>query len=76
MKAENEYSYQSSVISYDLFRRFAVGDRVVVNLSRLRSCVTKHMLTILAVAFLAWLVLGYFGYGRWIAKQLFWMTSG
>ncbi|MBA3352194.1 MAG: carbon starvation protein A [Blastocatellia bacterium] len=27
------------------------------------------MLTILAVAFLAWLVLGYFGYGRWIAKQ-------
>ncbi len=27
------------------------------------------MLTILAVAFLAWLVLGYFGYGRWITKQ-------
>jgi carbon starvation protein len=27
------------------------------------------MLTILAVAFLAWLVFGYFGYGRWIAKQ-------
>ena len=27
------------------------------------------MLTILAVAFLVWLVLGYFGYGRWIAKQ-------
>ena len=27
------------------------------------------MLTILAVVFLAWLVLGYFGYGRWIAKQ-------
>ena len=27
------------------------------------------MLTILAIAFLAWLVLGYFGYGRWIAKQ-------
>lgn len=27
------------------------------------------MLTILAVAFLAWLVLGYFGYGRWIARQ-------
>lgn len=27
------------------------------------------MLAILAVAFLAWLVLGYFGYGRWIAKQ-------
>jgi len=27
------------------------------------------MLTLLAVVFLAWLVLGYFGYGRWIAKQ-------
>ncbi|MGD9588251.1 MAG: carbon starvation protein A [Pyrinomonadaceae bacterium] len=27
------------------------------------------MLTILAVVFLAWLVFGYFGYGRWIAKQ-------
>src|SRR5687768_10595320 len=27
------------------------------------------MLTFLAVAFIAWLVLGYFGYGRWIAKQ-------
>ncbi len=27
------------------------------------------MLTIIAVVFLAWLVLGYFGYGRWIAKQ-------
>ena len=27
------------------------------------------MLTILAVVFLAWLVLGYFGYGRWITKQ-------
>ena len=27
------------------------------------------MLTILAVAFLAWLVFGYFGYGRWIARQ-------
>lgn len=27
------------------------------------------MLTILAVAFLAWLVFGYFGYGRWIASQ-------
>lgn len=27
------------------------------------------MLTIIAVIFLAWLVLGYFGYGRWIAKQ-------
>jgi carbon starvation protein len=27
------------------------------------------MLTILAVAFLAWLALGYYGYGRWIAKQ-------
>ena len=27
------------------------------------------MLTILAVAFLVWLVFGYFGYGRWIAKQ-------
>ena len=27
------------------------------------------MLTILAVVFIAWLVLGYFGYGRWIAKQ-------
>jgi carbon starvation protein len=27
------------------------------------------MLTILAVAFLAWLVLGYYGYGRWIARQ-------
>ncbi len=27
------------------------------------------MLTILAIAFLAWLILGYYGYGRWIAKQ-------
>ena len=27
------------------------------------------MLTILAVVFLVWLVFGYFGYGRWIAKQ-------
>jgi carbon starvation protein len=27
------------------------------------------MLTILAVGFLAWLVFGYFGYGRWIASQ-------
>ena len=27
------------------------------------------MLTILAVVFLVWLVLGYFGYGRWIATQ-------
>lgn len=27
------------------------------------------MLTLLAVAFLLWLVFGYFGYGRWIAKQ-------
>src|SRR5829696_211855 len=27
------------------------------------------MLAILAVVFLAWLVLGYFGYGRWITKQ-------
>ena len=27
------------------------------------------MLTLIAVVFLAWLVLGYFGYGRWIAKQ-------
>jgi len=27
------------------------------------------MLTILAVVFLVWLVVGYFGYGRWIAKQ-------
>ncbi|HVF29483.1 MAG TPA: carbon starvation CstA family protein [Pyrinomonadaceae bacterium] len=27
------------------------------------------MLTILAVVFLVWLVLGYFGYGRWIANQ-------
>lgn len=27
------------------------------------------MLTLLAVIFLLWLVLGYFGYGRWIAKQ-------
>ena len=27
------------------------------------------MLTILAIAFLAWLVFGYFGYGWWITKQ-------
>lgn len=27
------------------------------------------MLTLLAIGFLAWLVLGYFGYGRWIAAQ-------
>jgi carbon starvation protein len=27
------------------------------------------MLTLLAVVFLVWLVFGYFGYGRWIAKQ-------
>lgn len=27
------------------------------------------MLTLIAVIFLAWLVLGYFGYGRWIARQ-------
>lgn len=27
------------------------------------------MLTILAVVFIAWLVFGYFGYGRWIANQ-------
>lgn len=27
------------------------------------------MLTILAVAFVAWLVFGYFGYGRWVARQ-------
>ncbi|MBC7898941.1 MAG: carbon starvation protein A [Saprospiraceae bacterium] len=27
------------------------------------------MLTLLAVVFLAWLVFGYFAYGRWIAKQ-------
>ncbi len=27
------------------------------------------MLTLLAVGFITWLVLGYFGYGRWIAKQ-------
>lgn len=27
------------------------------------------MLTILAVVFLAWLIFGYFGYGRWIANQ-------
>ena len=27
------------------------------------------MLTILAVTFLVWLVLGYYGYGRWITKQ-------
>jgi carbon starvation protein len=27
------------------------------------------MLTILAVVFVLWLVLGYFGYGRWIANQ-------
>lgn len=27
------------------------------------------MLTLLAVVFIAWLVFGYFGYGRWIANQ-------
>jgi carbon starvation protein len=27
------------------------------------------MLTLLAVVFVAWLVIGYFGYGRWVAKQ-------
>jgi carbon starvation protein len=27
------------------------------------------MLTLLAIVFIAWLVLGYFGYGRWIAAQ-------
>ena len=27
------------------------------------------MLTLIAVVFIAWLVFGYFGYGRWIAKQ-------
>lgn len=27
------------------------------------------MLTLLAIGFLAWLVVGYFGYGRWIAGQ-------
>jgi carbon starvation protein len=27
------------------------------------------MLTVLALGFLLWLILGYFGYGRWIAKQ-------
>lgn len=27
------------------------------------------MLTLIAVGFLAWLVFGYFGYGRWISKQ-------
>ncbi|QQS32341.1 MAG: carbon starvation protein A [Acidobacteriota bacterium] len=27
------------------------------------------MLTLLAVVFLCWLVFGYFGYGRWVAKQ-------
>lgn len=27
------------------------------------------MLTILAIAFLAWLVFGYFAYGRWVARQ-------
>lgn len=27
------------------------------------------MLTLLAVVFIAWLVFGYFGYGRWIARQ-------
>lgn len=27
------------------------------------------MLTLLSIAFLAWLVFGYFAYGRWIAKQ-------
>ena len=27
------------------------------------------MLTLIAVVFLVWLVFGYFGYGRWIAKQ-------
>lgn len=27
------------------------------------------MLTLLAVLFIAWLVIGYFGYGRWVAKQ-------
>lgn len=27
------------------------------------------MLTILAIIFLAWLVFGYFGYGRWVARQ-------
>jgi carbon starvation protein len=27
------------------------------------------MLTLLAVAVIAWLVFGYFGYGRWVAKQ-------
>jgi carbon starvation protein len=27
------------------------------------------MLTLLAIVFLFWLVFGYFGYGRWIAKQ-------
>ncbi|HKX85016.1 MAG TPA: carbon starvation CstA family protein [Pyrinomonadaceae bacterium] len=27
------------------------------------------MLTLLAIAFLAWLVFGYFGYGRWVSKQ-------
>ena len=27
------------------------------------------MLTILALAFLAWLVFGYFAYGRWVARQ-------
>ena len=27
------------------------------------------MLTILAIVFIGWLVLGYFGYGRWVARQ-------
>jgi carbon starvation protein len=27
------------------------------------------MLTLIAIVFLVWLVFGYFGYGRWIAKQ-------
>ena len=27
------------------------------------------MLTLLAIAFIVWLVFGYFGYGRWVAKQ-------
>lgn len=29
----------------------------------------QFMLTLLAIGFLAWLVFGYFAYGRWIAKQ-------
>lgn len=27
------------------------------------------MLTLLAIAVIAWLVFGYFAYGRWVARQ-------